>query len=751
VLALGVVIFAVSAVLTVQQGWITPWYAVLAVPLTLLIARFPLLLDRHVGAIEIGFEACVLVLLACTAEPAVALSMWSMGVVLSQAVNGKRLAAKLFNMGLGVAAGAFALLIIVSLRGPAVSTVREVVAVGLGCAGYFAFDFIVSAVSVCLEERTPFLAQIAQPDALIAASCFIAVDSLGYLAALVIRSQPKWAIFLLLVPLTTMLVAARSVTRGRENARRLTVLFATSSELHQLHTVDEMLETLLTGARAVLRVKHTAVRDDRPGPHEVGAMFHDGERERWLVTRGLNRARSNIAGDRQSLKALAAVAEEAFSRLRMTNEMTHLARHDTLTGLPNRSLFLDRLDHALRVRRRRHSRLAVLFCDLDGFKRVNDRLGHAAGDSLLIEVAGRLTSRLRDSDTVARLGGDEFAILIEDVAEGAEVNVSCDRILEALRERITVLGHRVSVSTSIGVAFSETGDTADALLRNADMAMYQAKGLGRDRFAVYEPVLGHARVQKLELVEALRLAVENSDLTLVYQPVLDLRTREIAGVEALARWTVDGRDIPPDVFIAAAEESGLVVPLGELVLKLAAADAPMLREVFGEGMRLGVNISAQELSAKGFVHNVDLARSEMGDIELMLEVTERDFVSNDPCALAAMTRLSQSGVVFAVDDFGVGFSSIGYLQQLPVEVLKTDRSFSMAIDTDERACGLLRSMVSMGKALGLDVLVEGVERESQVVHLLDHVGATHAQGYLLHQPMTLTNLAATLVRAPTVV
>jgi diguanylate cyclase (GGDEF)-like protein len=660
-LLLGAVIFAVSAGLTIEQGWITPWYAVLAVPLILLIARFPLLLDRHVGAIEIGFEACVLVLLACTAEPAVALSLWSVGVILSQAINGKRLAAKLFNIGLGVSGGAFALLIIAGLRGPALSTPREVIAVGLGCASYFAFDFFVSAVSVSLEEGTPFLAQIVQPDALIAAGCFVAVDSLGYLAALVIRSQPWWGIFLLLVPLTTMLVAARSVTRGRENARRLTALFATSSQLHQLHTVEEMLDTLLTGARAVLLVKHTAVRDDRPGPHEVGAMFSDGDKDRWLVTRGLNRTRSNMAGDRQSLQALASVAEEAFTRLRLTDEMTHLARHDTLTGLPNRALFLDRLDHALRVRRRRHSRLAVLFCDLDGFKRVNDRLGHAAGDNLLIEVAGRLTSRLRDSDTVARLGGDEFAILIEDVAEGAEVAVSCDRILEALRERITVSGHRVSVSTSIGVAFSDTGDSADALLRNADMAMYQAKGLGRDRFAVYEPVLGHARVQKLELVEALRLAVENRDLTLVYQPVFDLRTRQIAGVEALARWTADGRDIPPDVFIAAAEESGLVVPLGELVLELAAADAPLLREIFGSGIRLGVNISAQELSAKSFVHNVDLARSEMGDIELMLEVTERDFVSNDPLALSAMTRLAQSGVLFAVDDFGVGFSSVGQL------------------------------------------------------------------------------------------
>jgi diguanylate cyclase (GGDEF)-like protein len=424
--------------------------------------------------------------------------------------------------------------------------------------------------------------------------------------------------------------------------------------------------------------------------------------------------------------------------------MSHLAHHDVLTELPNRALFLDRAEHALLMSRRRENRLAVLYCDLDGFKRVNDRFGHAAGDDLLVEVAARIRACLRDSDTVARLGGDEFAILLEEVDDDGQVDAACTRVLEALRERIRVAEHFVSVSTSIGVAYSETAQSADGLLRNADMAMYQAKSQGKDRYAVYKPALGRARVQRLEMVEALRNAVDQRQLSVVYQPVVELRTGEIVGIEALARWARDGAQIPPDLFIEAAEESGLVVPLGEVVLNLVVADAPMLRAAAGRRFTLGVNISAQQMRHATFIDQLLETRSRLGDVELLLEVTERDFVPNDSLTLEAMAALAADGVRFAVDDFGIGFSSIGYLGQLPVHVLKTDRSFSATIDEHERACKLLRSMVVMGEALGLQIIVEGVERTAQLDHLIRHVGAPMAQGYLLHRPMTAEQLVEVL-------
>jgi EAL domain-containing protein (putative c-di-GMP-specific phosphodiesterase class I) len=276
------------------------------------------------------------------------------------------------------------------------------------------------------------------------------------------------------------------------------------------------------------------------------------------------------------------------------------------------------------------------------------------------------------------------------------------------------------------------------------MAMYQAKSQGKDRYAVYKPALGRARVQRLEMVEALRNAVDQRQLSVVYQPVVELRTGEIVGIEALARWARDGAQIPPDLFIEAAEESGLVVPLGEVVLNLVVADAPMLRAAAGRRFTLGVNISAQQMRHATFIDQLLETRSRLGDVELLLEVTERDFVPNDSLALEAMAALAADGVRFAVDDFGIGFSSIGYLGQLPVHVLKTDRSFSATIDEHERACKLLRSMVVMGEALGLQIIVEGVERTAQLDHLIRHVGAPMAQGYLLHRPMTAEQLVEVL-------
>ncbi len=743
VLVVGVLVAGAAVVRIVLDGTSMPWPYLLSIPVMVLIGRFPLLLDRGDGGIEVGFDSCVLMFLVCILPPAEALALWSAGTVIMQLTNDKRPESKRFNVGLGILGGAVALAVVAGIRGDAVGTPRELLAVALGATGYFATDFLLTAISIALEERSSFHRQLVQPGTAIAVACFVPFDSLGYLGAVVVRSAPWWTMSLLAIPLVTMLVATRALTHGREHARRLGVLFDAAVRTQTLTETSHVVDALLDDAQRLLRMNQVEVRSTPPGQHEIGARLRDGERDRWVVAPVLHRARSTSTADRQALEAMAAVASDAFARLRLTEEMTHLARHDLLTNLPNRGLLLDRVEHALRMSRRHGRRIALLFCDLDGFKRVNDRFGHAAGDAVLVDVARRLTGCVRDTDTVARLGGDEFAILLEDVRPG-QVDAACERILAALRPGAHVAGHELPLSTSIGVALGDTGHSAEHLLRNADMAMYEAKALGKDCYVQYKLALGRSRVQRLELVESLRGAVADGDMQLVYQPVVHLGTGRIVGVEALARWTSEGVAVPPDVFISAAEESGLVVALGELVLDLAAADAERLREAVGDALTVGVNISAQQLRSATFVAKVEQTLARMRGVQLTLEVTERDFVDDDPAALDAMLRLSARGVRFAIDDFGVGFSSIGYLQHMPVNVIKTDASFAAGVDRDERSCGLLRSIMVMGQALGLDVVVEGLERPSQVEHVREHVGASMGQGYLLHRPMPIDELLVIL-------
>jgi diguanylate cyclase (GGDEF)-like protein len=744
VLGLGLVVLAGAGLALVRSGWSGSWLLLLTVPLVALISRYPLQLDRHVAAIEIGFEASVLVFLMCVSKPSECIVLWSAGVVVSQLTNRKRVEAKRFNVGVGIFAGSLAVATFAQLRSDRIDSPRELLAAMAACATYLLADLLTSALSVALEDRVSTARQLIQPDALIGAACFVGASMMGYLAALIERRLPWWSMLFLVAPLVAMLFATQAVTRGRESARRTAVLFGTSAQLHELPDAKQMQEALEHGVEELLWVPSAALRDNEPARGEIGAHFYDGRGERWLVTTARKHVLANGSGDQRDLDALASVAENAFARLRMTEDMTHMATHDILTGLLNRAVFLDRVNHALTGTRRKGAGLAVLFCDLDRFKKVNDQFGHAAGDALLIDVAKRIEAVVRRSDTLARLGGDEFAILFEDIDIDDELASACERILAAVREPIDIAGHSRTVSTSIGVALSGLEDSGDTLLRYADMAMYQAKFRGRDRYEVYQTALGDARVQKLEMVESLRRAVADRGLSLAYQPVVDVRTRRITGVETLARWSVDGRSIAPEKFIAVAEEHGLVIPLGGLVLELMAADAPRLAAAFGPGLTIGVNISAQQLASGTFVESVELARQRMAGADLLLEVTERAFVGNDPTTQSAMSDLSGAGVAFAVDDFGIGFASIDHLQQLPVQFLKTDRLFSAKIDSDESACHLLHSMVAMGQALGLDVVVEGIERESQVEHLIDHVGGTLAQGYLLHKPMGVDALCTIL-------
>ena len=714
------------------------------VPLIVIIARFPMILDRGDGGIEVGFDSSILMFLLCTTQhPEQAVVYWSLGVLLTQATTDKPIPFRAFNIGVGIIGGGFSALIVSTVRGNAIGTPRELLAVFLAATVYFFTDFLITGVYIHLLRGEPLRELLFQRNTLIAVGCFVPFDSLGYLGAVIVRAAPPWVLILLAVPLATLLVATRAVVRGSENARRLTVLFDAAVRAQGLSDPAEVVDSITEDARLLLRLPAVEVRDEPPGAHEVGSQLRDGVYDRWIVAAVRHRARSTSAADQRALEALVAVGSDAFARLRLTDDMTHLAHHDLLTDLPNRGLLLDRVKHALQVMRRRGTHIALIFVDLDEFKPVNDRFGHAAGDAVLMDVASRLIECVRSSDTVARLGGDEFAVLLEDVRPD-EVQAACQRILTSLSRGVEVAGHKLSLSASLGVAFGEQNETAESMLRNADLAMYEAKSRGKDQFVSYERSIGRSRLQRLELVESLRASVAAGDLTLVYQPVVRAATGAIIGVEALARWRSNGVDIPPDVFIRVAEESGLIIALGDVVMAQAAADTPALVEASGTNLNVAVNISAKQLREPDFVHKVERTAALMEGANLVLEITERDSIGDDPVSLDAMERLSARGIVFAIDDFGIGFSSIGYLQDTPIKIIKADASFSESIDRDERSCALLCSITMMGQALGLDVVVEGIERASQLDHLRDHVHAPYAQGYLMYRPMPLEDVLTVL-------
>jgi diguanylate cyclase (GGDEF)-like protein len=744
VMAVGAVVALISGATAVADGLHFSWATWLSVPLIVLIARFPLIIERPSGAIQIGFDSCVLAFVVSLLQPHDAMLMWSAGAVISQALSDFRRVAKIFNIGVMLTAGATAIALVNLLRGSARGTPSELAAVAIGCGAYFLIDYVVSEVSIALEEGVPLRPQLPQADVAIALACIVAVDSLGYLGALVVRGLPVWSVALLAVPIVTLLVAVSSVAHGRETARRMRVLFEVSTQVQGLQSESDVLTAVETGAQRLLKGAAVQLRSTPPGDGDVTARITGSSGDHWLVSHGRVRTRATAASDHQYLEALALVGDEALARLQMTREMSHLAQHDALTELTNRPFFLRRIERALERCRSRRGRVAVLFCDLDGFKRVNDWFGHAAGDALLVEVAETLRDAVGPRDTVARLGGDEFAVLVESVDPEDDLSALTDSVLRAVDRRYEFAGRFVTISTSIGVAFSDGAHSADQLVRNADIAMYEAKFAGRNQVVAYHPALGRERVRSLEQAEGLRQAIQNHELHLVYQPVVQSSTNRVVGVEALVRWSQNGRPVPTGRFISTAEESGLIDMLGDHVLELVAADAPALYTASGGELSIGVNVSAQQLRAPGFVASVLQARDALDGLTLVLEITERQVLGDDPLVLSVIAKLEASGVMFALDDFGIGYSSIGYLQQLAVQVLKTDRVFSASIDTDPRSIKLLLAMVEMARALGLDVVIEGIERESQLEVLRHHVGFAdnlYLQGYLLAQPAPLAEIA----------
>ncbi len=476
----------------------------------------------------------------------------------------------------------------------------------------------------------------------------------------------------------------------------------------------------------------------------VGPVEMKLERER--DRRVLEIVGSNLTKD-PAVQGLALNFRDITERKALEEQLRQLAFHDSLTLLANRGLFRDRVQHSLTLANRGRQQVAVMFVDLDNFKNVNDSLGHDAGDRLLQAVAQRLVKSTRFSDTVARLGGDEFAILLEAITTTAEVEQLAGSLIEQLDQPFFLNATEVRVSASIGVAFStqEQEASAEALLSKADTAMYFAKGAGKNRFLTFQAPMQEMLQERTRLVADIARAIANEEFFVEYQPIIDLGTRSLLGVEALVRWRHPELGVlMPDRFIQIAEECGQIVKLGRWVLGRACRELHAWRGCVagGTGLRVAVNISGRHLQHGDLAQDVAQALEESGlePGNLVIELTESTIMHNTEANLAWLLELKKLGVRLAIDDFGTGYSSLSYLHRFPIDILKIDRSFVGRLTNTSTGPELARAVITLSETLGLDTVAEGIELEPQVDALLQ-LGCVAGQGFLFAKSGTLEQLS----------
>jgi diguanylate cyclase (GGDEF)-like protein/PAS domain S-box-containing protein len=431
--------------------------------------------------------------------------------------------------------------------------------------------------------------------------------------------------------------------------------------------------------------------------------------------------------------ATVVVLRDLTDRNRNEARIQHLARHDALTDLPNRHTLLERLDHELNTTARQKGTLAIVYLDIDRFKPVNDRYGHAVGDALLVQVSGRILREIQPFDTLARIGGDEFVLMLLGDAQPEKISIVVNRIIEALRRPFLIEGNRIEISASAGVAlYPNDGAAADTLLRAADAAMYRVKQSGRGAFRFYEASMNAQLQARLQLETELAGAVERQELMLYYQPIVRTVTREVETFEALIRWNHPRRGlIPPGEFISLAEEVGLINQIGHWVIETACREAA----TWNHPWRVAVNVSPRQFHQSDLCGSIveALRKSAIDPARLVVEVTEGVLIDDAPNAVATLNRLRQIGVQVALDDFGTGYSSLSYLQIFKFDKFKIDKSFVNELEHSEDARTIIRAIVNLGHNLGLDVTVEGVETFAQLA-IVQALGCDRIQGYLIAEP-----------------
>jgi diguanylate cyclase (GGDEF)-like protein/PAS domain S-box-containing protein len=499
-----------------------------------------------------------------------------------------------------------------------------------------------------------------------------------------------------------------------------------------VHPDDEALVTsFITGAGG----------REHAGPYEFRLRCADG---RHISAEAL---RTNLEQD-PNVRGVVLNIRDISERKNFEEQLLHQAFHDKLTGLANRALFQDRVAHALDRHRRDIDSISVLFVDLDDFKTVNDSLGHACGDQLLRECGERLRDCLRPADTPARLGGDEFAILLEDSDEATHIDIA-NRIMKAFEAPFALDGKEVFVRASIGIATSSADELAgvsgpEALLRNADIAMYMAKERGKARYEVFQPEMHEAAIRRLELKADLQRALDNDEFELHYQPMIELSSGDICGFEALIRWRHPTRGlVGPLDFIPLAEETGLIVPIGHWVLQEACRFAAELSSEYPEdpARHMAVNLSARQLQHPEVVDQVRdvLATTNLPPHSLILEITESAMMTDMDAAIERLTEFKDLGVQLAIDDFGTGYSSLNYVRQFPIDILKIDKSFVDGLAHESASSSLVATVLELARVLGLRAVAEGVEESDQLGHLQE-LQCEFGQGFLFAKPLNALGL-----------
>ncbi len=473
-------------------------------------------------------------------------------------------------------------------------------------------------------------------------------------------------------------------------------------------------------------------RQGQTDEHEWTYVRKDGSRI-WV-----NLAMTALKAGGEKITGYLGIAFDITERKKLTEYVNHLAHHDQLTGLPNRVLLEDRMQQAIQRAKRNRQKVAVLMVDVDHFKRINDSLGHLAGDSLLDAVAKKLCGAVRQTDTVARLGGDEFVIVMPEFRDERDAERCAETILQKAATPTMLGGREVNVTVSVGLCiFPDCAHDSDSLMKNADAALYEAKEGGRNTFHVFNQGMVVATADKMEFEHDLRHALINGELALHYQPQVSCVTGEVIGVEALLRWTHPRRgSIPPAQFIPLAEATGLIVPIGEWAIRTACHEGKELQESLGQNLAVAVNLSPRQFRQKNLPAQVEAALRESGLAAqcLEIEITEQTLMSNSPSTNETLMQLRKLGVKIAIDDFGTGFSSFSYLLQYEVDRLKIDRSFVNRSADDPNAAAIVRAIISMAHGLNLKVVAEGVETNDQLSFLLRR-RCDEAQGYYFGRPV----------------
>jgi len=753
VAAAGVVTIIVAATAGGDAG-VGPVAAWLAFAVVLGLSwAFPLLVLRWEETEAFALDEAFLVVGAMLLTPFGVIVMFAAASVVSQLARRRPLSRLAFNTGMVVCASGLAVGVVSLVGGHRGVRPVDMAAVVLGAAVFLIVNSVLVSAVLSIVDDQPFR-QTFGDGAGFRLLQWTATVAIGLLAGLA-GSAYTWALLLTLVPMAALQVVLSGALRARKDHERVDGLLRATVDAHASVQPADVEEAITASARQLLQCREARVGEEPPDDGELGSRLpgHNYP-ERWLVVSGRKGHEAFSPQDAKLLDALVAMAASALDNASLVEQLKHEAFHDALTGLPNQLLFEETVSLALAERRQPERKLAVFVLDLDRFKRVNDSLGHPAGNELLKEVARRLTGAVRGGDTVARMSGDEFTVLVTGLRSTGEAAFVAEKVMAVFRAPFPIAGQELFVTPSLGIAVApEDGTRPSVLLKNADTAMYRAKERGRNCFEIYSVDMNSAAEARLALEGDLHNALDAGELRVVYQPQIDMLSGRVSGVEALARWDHPSLGpIGPDMFIPLAEESGLIVALDDFVLRTACAQARAWADGGLPRLRMAVNLSGQGFWRARIVERVSEALALTGvDPQLLeLELTESMAVDAVTDARPLFRELEALGVRLAIDDFGTGYSALGRLQGLPFHTLKIDRSFVVGVENPYDEAPIVAAMIAMAHALQLEVVAEGVENEAQRAFLARH-GCDIAQGFLFGRPVEATEIERLLRPDPALV